>query len=219
MLTLYGHPMSRAHRVMWLLREIGIPFTHVPTDFLRGGNKTPEILGSNPNGKVPVLTDGDQVLFESLAINLYVAKRYGGLFGPQSAVEEALMTQWALWTANEVEKTLFVACENLFFFPESERRRDEAELALAKLDRPFRVLDQRLSQGRFLVSDRFSVADINAASVMTLIPICGVDVSAYAHMQTWLDRCLSRSAADDYKPIRFTVPRPKTEASWMQSLM
>jgi len=59
MLTLYGHPMSRAHRVMWLLREIGIPFEHVPTDFLRGGNKTPDFLRLNPNGKVPVLTDGE----------------------------------------------------------------------------------------------------------------------------------------------------------------
>ena len=39
MLTLYGHPMSRAHRVLWLLREIAVPFKHVPTDFLHGGNK------------------------------------------------------------------------------------------------------------------------------------------------------------------------------------
>ena len=52
MLTLYGHPMSRAHRVMWLLREIGIPFTHVPTDFLRGAvNKTPEFLNSIPTAR------------------------------------------------------------------------------------------------------------------------------------------------------------------------
>jgi glutathione S-transferase len=219
MLTLYGHSMSRAHRVLWLLREIGIPFDHVPTDFLHDGNKTPEFLRLNPNGKVPVLTEGDLVLFESLAINLYLAKRYGGTLGPQSPAEDALMTQWALWTANEVEKTLFVACENLFFFAEPERRPQEAELALAKLDRPFRVLDGHLSKCGFVVGGRFSVADINAASVMTLIPICGVDISAYAGMQEWLDRCLARPAADDYKPIRFTVPRPKTEANWMQSLM
>jgi len=219
MLTLYGHPMSRAHRVMWLLREIGIPFEHVPTDFLRGGNKTPDFLRLNPNGKVPVLTDGELVMFESLAINLYLAKRYGGSLGPESYEEDALMNQWALWTANEVEKTLFVACENLFFFPEPDRRPDEARLALAKLDRPFRVLDARLSRALFLVADRFSVADINAAATMTLIPICGLDISAYPRMSAWLDRCLSRPAADDYKVIRFTVPRPKTEAGWMQSLM
>lgn len=219
MLTLYGHPMSRAHRVLWLLREIAVPFKHVPTDFLHGGNKTPEFCKLNPNGKVPVLTDENLVLFESLAINLYVAKRYGGTLGPGSVEEDSLMTQWALWTANEVEKTLFVACENLFFFSKPERRPAEAQLALAKLDRPFRVLDGHLSQTHHLVAGRFTVADINAASVMTLIPICGVDVHAYPHLREWLERCLSRPAADDYKPIRFTVPRPKTEAAWLQSLM
>ncbi len=57
MLTLYGHPMSRAHRVMWLLREIGIVYRHVPTDFLRGVNKTEAFLAFNSNGKAPVLTD------------------------------------------------------------------------------------------------------------------------------------------------------------------
>lgn len=219
MLTLYGHPMSRAHRVLWLLREIGIPFEHVATDFLHGGAKTPEFRKLNPNGKVPVLTDDRLVLFESLAINLYVAGRYGGMLGPQSPEEDGLMTQWALWTANEVEKTLFVACENLFFFPEPERRSAEAQLALAKLDRPFAVLNDHCSRHRHLVGDRFRVADINAASVMTLIPICGVDISAYRHMEEWLERQLAQPAADDYKTIRFTVPRPQTEAAWMQSLM
>jgi glutathione S-transferase len=211
--------MSRTHRVMWLLREIGVPFKHVPTDFLHGGNKTADFLRLNPNGKVPVLTDGDLVLFESLAINLYVAKRHGGLLGPQTLGEDALMTQWALWTANEVEKTLFVACENMFFFPEADRRPDEARLALAKLDRPFRVLEAHLSRASYLVADRFSVADINAAATMTLIPICGVAISAFPSMAAWLDRCLSRPAADDYKTINFVVPRPPTEANWMQSLM
>ncbi len=129
------------------------------------------------------------------------------------------MTQWALWVANEVEKTLFVACENLFFFPESDRRPPETHLALVKLDRPFKVLDAHIRDADWLVVDRFSVADINAASVMTLIPICNVDISAYPRMKAWLERCLERPAADDYKSIRFTVPRPPTEARWMQSLM
>ncbi len=217
--TLYGHAMSRAHRNLWLLRELGIPFDHVPTDFLHGGNKAPDFLLLNPNGKVPVLTDGDLVLYESLAINLYLARRYGTKLAPADAAEDGLAMQWSLWVATEVEKTLFVACENLFFFPEAHRRQDEADLALRKLDRPFRVLDAHLRQRAFLLGDRFTVADINVASVMSLVPVAGVDVSAYPDMAEWLGRCLARPAADDWKTIAFTVPRPPTEAAWMQSLM
>ena len=219
MITLYGHAMSRAHRNLWMLRELGVPFHHEPTDFLRGGNKTPEFLQINPNGKVPALADGDLVMFESLAINLYLARKFGGSIAPQNATEDALALQWTLWVVNEIEKTLFVACENLFFFPPADRRPEEAKLALEKIARPFEVMNKHLAEQDYLVANRFTVADLNAAAVMTLIPIAGVEISRWPHMSAWLARCLARPAADDYKIISFTVPRPKTEAAWMQSLM
>ena len=219
MLMLYGHEMSRARRVIWTLRELNLPYEHIPTDFLHGGNKQPGFLALNPNGKVPVLVDGELVLFESLAINLYLARKYSSPIGPQTLAEEALLTQWTLWVVNEVEKTLFVACENLFFFPEAQRRPGEARLALDKLVRPFRVLDAHLSEHAFLVGDRFTVADINAAAVMSLIRIAGVNVADYPSLAAWLDTCLERPGADLWKKVSFTVPRPPSEAAWMQSLM
>lgn len=57
MLILYGDPMSRAHRVMWTLRELRLDYTHFPTDLLRGGNKTPAFLTVNPNGKLSAQRD------------------------------------------------------------------------------------------------------------------------------------------------------------------
>jgi glutathione S-transferase len=53
-----------------------LDFEHVPTNF-RGENKAPEYLAINPNGRIPAMVDGDLVLFESMAINLYLAKQYG----------------------------------------------------------------------------------------------------------------------------------------------
>ena len=219
MLTLYGHPMSRAHRVMWMLRELDIPFEHVPTDFLRGGNKTPQFLLLNRNGKVPVLDHDGVRIFESFAINLYLARVFPSALSARSLVEEGQILQWCFWAVNEIEKTLFVACENLFLFPPASRRPHEARLALDKLDRPMRVLDAHLARNGYLVGDRFTVADLATAGMMTLIPIAEVDIAAYPHVGRWLDGCLARPAADDYKPIRFTVPRPPTEDAWMQSLM
>ena len=217
--TLYGHPMSRAHRNLWMLRELDVPYAHVPTDFLHGGNKTTEFLALNPNGKVPVLVDGDLVLWESLAINLYLARRYPSPLSARSPQEHALILQWTLWAATEVEKTLFVASENLRLFAPPLRRAEEAALALAKLARPFAVLDAQLRGRDFLLGARFSVADINLAGVMSLVPIAGVDVSAWPDLSRWLTACLARPAADDWTRISFTVPRPPTEAAWMQSLM
>jgi|tagenome__1003787_1003787.scaffolds.fasta_scaffold20983865_5 hypothetical protein len=61
MITLYGAPASRVHRVMWMLKELEITFDHVPTDFLRGGTHEEKFLRINLNGRVPVLVeDGNQ---------------------------------------------------------------------------------------------------------------------------------------------------------------
>ncbi|HEX8486453.1 glutathione S-transferase family protein [Sphingomonas sp.] len=212
MLTLYGHPFSRAHRVMWMLKELGLPFEHVPIDFRGGATRTPAYLAINPNGRVPALVDDGLVLFESLSINLYLARKFAGALAPRDLVEEAHATQWSFWVATEVEKPLLLAAANLLLFPESGRDPAQATMACGKLDRPFRVIDSHLATRPFLLGDRFTVADLNVAAVMTLVPIAGVPITFYPALSRWLDICLQRPAAADWKPIAFTIPRPPTEA-------
>ena len=208
MITLYGHHFSRAHRCMWMLRELDLPFKHVATDFIHGGTRTPEYKAVNPNGRVPALVDGDLTLFESLAINLYLARKTDGPLAPAGLAEEALATQWSLWVANEIEGPQLFAAANLALFPPEGRRPDQAAIGLGKLARPFAVLEAHFADQAWLTSDRFTVADLNVAAVMSLIPICGIDVSGWPAMAEWLMRCLDRPAADDWKPIHFTIPRP-----------
>ena len=75
-ITLYGISASRAIRSIWAAEEIGLEYTHVPTHFGRDA-KHPDYLAINPNGRIPTLVDGDLVLFESMAINTYLARKYG----------------------------------------------------------------------------------------------------------------------------------------------
>ena len=219
MLTLYGDAMSRAHRVMWMLRELGQDFAHIPTDFLRGGNKTPAFLAVNANGKVPVLVHDDVTMCESFAINLYLARVFASPLSARSIAEEAGILQWSFWAVNEVEKTLLITAKNAALFAPEHRRENEVQMGLAKLDRPFRVLDAHLAGRDYLLGDRFTVADLTPAAMMTLIPIAGLDISAYPHIARWLMLCLDRPCADDWKTIRFTIPRPPTDAAYLQSLM
>jgi glutathione S-transferase len=215
MLTLYGHPFSRAHRVMWMLKELSVAYEHVPTGFQDGGCRTPDFLRINPNGRVPALVDGDVTLFESLAINLYLARKFAGSVQPDpcpsGAVEEALATQWSFWVATEVEKPLIFTAANLWLFPPADRRPAEAALGLQRLDRPFAVLERHLASQDFLMGGRFTVADLNVAVVMSLVPLAGVPIAQYPRMAAWLDACLQRDAAADWKAVRFTIPRPSDE--------
>ena len=161
--------------------------------------------------------DGELVLFESLAINLYLARRYGGAaLGPSDLDEEALATQWSLWAANEVEKPLLLAAANRFLFSPEQRNAEEAEMALGKLARPFDVLEALLRAQPWLLGSRFTVADLNVSAVMILLPLAGIEMPAWPAIQAWLQRCLERPAAPDWEPIRFTVPRPPTALGLLQ---
>ncbi|MFP6735032.1 MAG: glutathione S-transferase N-terminal domain-containing protein, partial [Rhodospirillales bacterium] len=77
-LKIYGHIISRASRVMWMAEELGLDYDLETIDVHRGDQNTPDYLALNPNARVPTIKDGDTVLWESLAINLYLAKKHGG---------------------------------------------------------------------------------------------------------------------------------------------
>jgi len=77
MLKIYGVARSRAFRVLWMARELGLDYEHVKVDFASGETREPGFLALNPNGHVPVIDDAGFILWESMAINLYLAKKYG----------------------------------------------------------------------------------------------------------------------------------------------
>ena len=99
---LYGVSSSRALRSIWAAEEVDLEYEHVPTHFMND-SKTEEYLAINPNGRVPALVDGEITLFESMAINLYLAKTYGGDLYPQDAAAEAETWQWSVWGISEIE--------------------------------------------------------------------------------------------------------------------
>lgn len=211
MITLYGDvSKTRANRCSWMLNELQIEHGKEPVSFRPTEPRPEHFLSINPNGKCPALVDDGFALFESLAINLYLAKKYGGPLGPQNLQEDALMTQWSLWSATEVEKPLLLASAILSLFTPSAPSNEELNMALQKLSRPWSVLDRHLERQPFLVGDRFTVADLNVASVMHLIPIAGIEISAWPSMERWLLSCLARPSAVDGRSVNFKVPRPPT---------
>ena len=189
-MKIYGSPMSRASRVMWCAKELGVPFEHidVPWEKLKGA----EFLAINPNGKVPGFQDGDLTLFESLAINLYIAKKYGtGELYPTTIEDEARVFQWTLWAATEVEPLLLPSLlVKLGIMKDAEGAKASAERAKG----PLKVLDDYLATHQWLSGSKFGIADLNASSVVGFARYGEVDISYAPHVVDWLDRCFSRPA-------------------------
>ncbi len=204
MLTIYGVYRSRASRNIWLANELGIPFELVPVmqlyrlapgDAARTLNtRSPAFLAINPNGHVPSIDDDGLVLHESLAINLYLAKKHGGALAPANLVEDGEMTMWALWAANEVEPDALTVLVHRVARPPAERDEKLARAAIDALRPPFAVLDKALAATGYLVGGRFTVADINTAEVVRYAMGAPELFEAAPNVTAWLAACHARAA-------------------------
>jgi glutathione S-transferase len=190
---LYGIPQSRALRSIWAIEEVGIDYELVPTHFI-GDSKKPEYLAINPNGRIPALVDGDVTLFESMAINLYLAKTYGGDLYPKTPQDEARAVQWSFWGMTELEPPLMQMVLNKLMLPENQRSPEAVRAAEQAIDRPLKVLDSTLGQRPYLLGGAFSIADLNVAAVLSMANFVGFDVSGHANVKRWFDACLARPA-------------------------
>jgi glutathione S-transferase len=189
-MKIYGSPMSRASRSIWCAKELGVPFEHV--DLGWDQLKSPDFLAVNPNGKFPGFADGDLKLFESLAINLYIAKKYGtGELYPTNIEDEARTFQWTLWAATEVEPLVLPSVMVKFGFGSDPAT---AKACAERVKPVLKVLDDYLQTHEWLVGKNFSVADLNAASVVGMARYGDIDISYVPNVSAWLDRCLSRPA-------------------------
>ena len=194
MITLYGTPASRTFRCLWMLKELGLEFEHVPTNFA-GENKQPDYLALNPNGRIPTPVDGDTVLWESMAINLYLAAKYDGGLQPKSVEDVGRAIQWSFWVMTETEKAVIEYLFHSVFLPEDQRDAAVAAAAAKQLEAPFTVLDGALEGRDHLVGGQFSVADLNVAAVLAWSLLAGFDFSAFPNLERWLGACTSRPAA------------------------
>lgn len=205
-LTIYGCYRSRATRNIWLANELGLAFKHVPViqayrlaDPTAPGvplnTRSPEFLKVNPNARIPAIEDDGFVLNESLAINLYLARKHGGPLAPKDAQEEGLATMWSLWAANECETNALNTVYHRVSKPPAERDPAIADAAAAALRAPLAVLDEALAKDGYLMGGRFTVADINVAEVIRYAQAGAPELfAAVPHVKAWLEACQSRPA-------------------------
>jgi glutathione S-transferase len=205
MLTIYGVHRSRASRPIWLAREIGLPFRLVPiiqayrvkqpdAPDAPIHTRSPAFLAINPNGQIPSIDDDGFVLHESLAINLYLARRHGGALGPADIAEDAEMTMWSLWAATEVEPHSILIVYHRASFPPEQRNPAIAKAAVEALRPKLHVLDRKLAETGFLVGRRFTVADINVAEIVRYAMPAPELFEATPAVVGWLDACHARPA-------------------------
>ena len=185
MIKLYGSARSRAARCLWMLEELDLPYEHVDLAGQSPDESLRLVSTVNPIGKVPALEDGDIKLFESMAINLYLAANYGETLWPSSAGQQGKATAWSIWGMTEMEPPLAqLFLERVMRTDDQKDTQNEAR-AIDLLVRPLNALEDHLSTSQYLLGERFSVADLNLASVLTLMNRTDFDLTGYPVIDRW----------------------------------
>jgi glutathione S-transferase len=198
---LYGTPPSRAARITWLAREIGLDLEIRPVNIFAGEHKSPDYAAMNVLQQVPAFKDDDVAIGESLAITLYLARKHKGDACPKTLAEEAQVYQWTMIAAG-IDPQVAPLMTHRVLLPEGKRDEKAVQMAMRGLKRALAGVERHLAQGHeWLVAGRFTVADLNLAGAASVMHFTGLSHDIGPAFAEWLARCLDRPGAKaDIKP-------------------
>lgn len=184
-IRLYGAKLSgHTHRVLLLLNLLELPFETIEINLSAGEHKRPEFLTKNPFGQIPVIEDGDTVLYDSNAILAYLATKYDdGHWLPHDALGAAVVQRWFSLAAGPILRgPAFARAVNVFGAQWDHEQAKATAVAL------FNVLDAELHKKRFALGDAPSLADVAAYAYIAHAPEGGIPLERYSNMRAWLQR-------------------------------
>jgi len=165
-LRIWGRLSSiNVQKVVWTARELALPFERIEAGGAFGGNRTPEYLRMNPNGKIPVIDDDGFVLWESNAIVRYLAAKHGaGTLWPNDLRQRADADRWMDWHATELMPAMRNAFMQLIRTAPEQRSQTLIEESNTATEPLLAILDVHLAGRDFLCGNHFTMGDIAVGS-------------------------------------------------------
>ncbi len=197
MIVIHGRNNSiNVQKAMWAVGEVGVACERLDVGGPFGGNDTPEYRAMNPNGLVPVLVDGDTVIWESHTIVRYLGALHGaGGIWPEDPAERTLADRWMDWAVASLQPHMTVVFQGLIRTPEAERDMDAIHRAAASLQAVWGILDAHIADRAFVAGDCFTMGDIPVGAFYrryTLLPT--IERAVLPNCDAWLARLAQRPA-------------------------
>ncbi len=205
MLKLYGQYKSRAFRVCWMLKESNVAYEHVNVT-IHSADATAKAdwyTRLNPNARVPTIDDEGFVMWESAAINFYIAEKYRSALWPADSAGRGRAHQWAFYISNDVEAPMITVFQNRFRFPPEKRNPKLADEAEPRLLDKLKVLEAELERAPYFQDASWGLADFMVASVLySLYEMKYAELARFPKLNAWLNASVARPAAQEAVKLR-----------------
>ncbi|MEO0568197.1 MAG: glutathione S-transferase family protein [Pseudomonadota bacterium] len=193
MYEVIGSRASRAFRVLWMLEELGVSYTHTPAM-----PHSKNVTATNPSGKIPVLIEGNTAFTDSVAIMTYLGDKYDALTFPAGSIQRARQDGLTCQINDEIDALLWMAAKHTFVLPEKQRQPEIKEPLKWEYKRSILRLSDKL-EGPFLMGQKMTIPDLVLChclrwAEMAKFPASGEKLQAYREA---LERreALARTAA------------------------
>lgn len=192
-IKIYGDPGSGSlRRVTAAAAAMGIEIDRVNIDLFNGASHTPEFLEMNPHGLSPVMVDGDFVLYESAAINLYLADKAGSDLAGRTTRERFEILQWMFWSGEQWRIFATLTFDEVLGKRFMNQPADETivQLAADKIRAAAAVLDAHLAKHDYIVGDRLTLADFDIAGPFSQNARTKIPLDEFPNLVAWQQRLL-----------------------------
>jgi glutathione S-transferase len=193
-MKLYSVPPSpNSKRARVCAAELGIPVELATLDFAKGEQRSPDYLALNPMGKVPTISDGSFVLWESMAILHYFAAQRPGALWPAELRAQSDALRWLFFCSCHIDAHFNTLVGERLFKAQRNQSPDPSLVAHAveSLGRYLAIVEQQLI-GREYIAGAFGIVDIAMGCTLAAAPAVQLDLAPYGNVRAWLARLQSR---------------------------
>jgi glutathione S-transferase len=196
-MKLYYAQTMNPRKACAVAKYLGSPVEYIRVDLSRGEQRTPEFLAMNPNGKVPLLVDGDMHLWESTAIMAHLAVKAGSDLWPSDAARQVEVLRWLSWDISHFSRhggTLYFEHHIRPFLGLGDVNPAAVEEANGFYKRFAVVLDAHLAQREYLVGDKLSIADFGVGVLLPWMNEAKLPIQDFANVMRWHERLMALPA-------------------------
>lgn len=213
MLEVWGRRSAyNVQKVLWTLGELGLACEHIEAGGDAGGLDTPEFLAMNPHGRIPVLVDGETVVWESNTIVRYLGAAYGeGSLWATAPAERSLAERWMGWELASLQPDYLALFWGFFRTPAEQRDRAAVQQALGRCEKHYRKLDAHLADRPFLAGASFTMADIACGTSLFRYLEMGISVPILPSLVAWYERLTRRRPYREHIMTPFEALRGRLE--------
>ncbi|MBE0148890.1 glutathione S-transferase family protein [Serratia sp. PL7] len=196
MLTIWGRENSNnVKKVRWCAAELGLNYTHINAGGAFGKVNEEPYRSLNPNGLVPLLQDGDFVLWESNTIVRYLAAKFGQTpFYPQDLQARAAAEKWMDWNTSTIAVPFRTVFWGMVRTPPEKRDMALIQAAIAELEQHFTIIERTLAEQPYLSGQEFGIGDIPLGSFVYAWFSIPIERQPSPHMERWYQRLCARPA-------------------------